>query len=119
MPDSQNSEQIKYQRLAGGYFVYYKLKGSSENYDLSRTKNISRGGILLTVGKPFKKWTNMEFIIRGPFAQGTTIEITGVVLESREIVKDSIYEARIKFSESDMKLLDKLDEFIRQRSDGR
>ena len=119
MQDFGNSEQRKYQRLASAYLVYYKIKGSSENYDLSRTKNISRGGMLLTVDKPFKKWTNMAFIIKGPFAHETTIEMTGVILESREIVKGSIYETRIKFSDPDAKLLDKLDEFIKRRSDSR
>jgi hypothetical protein len=104
--------------LVGGYFVYYKIKGASENYNLTSTKNISRGGMLLTVDKPFKQWTNMAFIIRGPFTHGVDIEMTGVVLESREIVKGSIYETRIRFSDPDAKSLDKLDEFIKRRSEG-
>jgi len=113
----ENSDRRKYQRLVGGFLVYYKIKGPLENYNLTRTKNISRGGMLLTVDKPFEKLTDMEFIIRGPFTHGTDVRMAGVVLESREIVKDFIYEARIEFSESDVKSLDKLDEFIERSSD--
>ncbi|MFA5275568.1 MAG: PilZ domain-containing protein [Candidatus Omnitrophota bacterium] len=113
-----NSERRKYQRLVGGYLVYYKIKGPSEKYNLTRTKNISRGGMLLTVDKPFEKGTDMEFTIRGPFTQGTAIEMTGVVLDSRKIVEDLVYEARIQFSDPDAKSLDKLDEFIKRSSEG-
>ena len=118
MQASENSERRRYQRLTGGYLVYYRIKGPSGNYNLTRTKNISRGGMLLTVDRPFEKMTNMEFLIRGPFTHGVDVAITGVVLECRELVKDFIYEARIEFSESDIKSLDKLDEFIKQSSEG-
>ncbi|MGD0335491.1 MAG: PilZ domain-containing protein [Candidatus Omnitrophota bacterium] len=118
MHDFESSERRKYQRLAEGYFVYYKVKGTSENYNLTRTKNISRGGMLLTVEKPFKEGANMEFIIRGPFTHGVDITMTGVVLECRELAKDFIYEIRIRFSDPDAKSLDKLDEFIKRRSEG-
>lgn len=113
----QGPERRKYKRLVGSYLVYYKIKGSLENYELSRTKNISRGGMLLTLDKPFKEGTIMIFIIKGPFTHETAIEIAGVVLESREIIKGSVYEARIKFLNPDAKSLDGLDQFIKQKSE--
>ncbi|MEI8349880.1 MAG: PilZ domain-containing protein [Candidatus Omnitrophota bacterium] len=112
-------DRREYQRLIGEYFVYYKIKDSSGSYNLTRTKNISKGGMLLSVNEPFEKGKSMALIIKGPFVLGAAIETTGVVIESRKIDRGSIYETRIKFSNINAKFLDKLDEFIKRNSKGR
>jgi hypothetical protein len=114
MLNSQYSEKRKYKRLAGTYHVSYKVHGSSLDFDLTRTLNISRGGMLFTSDRCLGKGVELRFFIKGPFFL-ESLEMAGTVLESREVVKRSIYQVRIQFSETTIKQLDRLDEFIKHR----
>jgi|GEM_PF-2275648 len=101
-------------RLGVTYQVSYRLKDSAQAFDVTRTKDIGRGGMRLTVNKPYPKGTPMVCIIRGPFSiEG--IEVEGEVLEAREVVKGSLYEVRIKFSALSHARLAVLEDFIKRR----
>ena len=114
MTMSDSSEKRRYQRLDGTYFFSYKVEGSKEGYDMSRTKNISRGGILLTVNRIFEKGVKLDLIIRGPFAL-EPLKIKAEVLGYGEI-SSGFYEIRIQFVHPDIASLEKLDDFIQRRS---
>ena len=107
-------EKRRSHRLGATYQISYKVKSSAAPFNVTRTKNISRGGVRLTLNKLYLRGTPLSFIIRGPFAmQG--IEAEGEVLESQEVVKGSLYEVRVRFSPASQARLAALDEFIKRR----
>jgi Tfp pilus assembly protein PilZ len=89
------------------------VKQIPDNYDLTQTKNVSQGGILLTTNRKFEKGTQLAMTIRFPFIT-QRIELTGEVVDSKEVVRDLIYETRIKFLDLDEEFFKKLGNFIQQ-----
>jgi hypothetical protein len=67
-----------------------------DNIDITQTKNIGMGGMLLTTNRSFDSGVNLALEIRLPF-DPHPIMIIGRVVESREIMKDMIYDTRIEF----------------------
>lgn len=101
----------KYPRQKAGYFVSYRVKDKKGVYDISRTKNLSQGGMLITTGKKFEKGIQLEMMMNFPLIR-QRIKITGVVLSSREVVKDSIYETRLRYVGLNESFFKKLGQFI-------
>lgn len=62
--------------------------------DITQTKNVSLGGLLLTTNRQFKKGTSLALEIRWPF-DSSPITLIGVVVESSEITKNLIYDTRL------------------------
>ena len=91
-------ERRKHPRLNVNFIVSYRIKEEMDNYDLSQTRNVSEGGMLLTTNRKFEKGTLLMLNLRLPFIE-EKIELIGRVLESKEIVKDLIYETRLCFVE--------------------
>ena len=89
-------ERRKYPRINGRFIVSYRILEDINNVDISQTKNVCLGGMLLTTNKAFKIGTNLALEIRLPF-DPNPIMIIGKVLESREISKDLIYDTRLLF----------------------
>jgi hypothetical protein len=114
MSDTKGVEKRQHKRLAGAYLVSYKVHGSSLDFDLSRTLNISRGGMLFTSDRCLGKEVQLRFFIKGPFFL-ESLEMAGSVLDSREIIKGSIYQVRVKFDDTTVRQLNALDEFIKRR----
>ena len=108
-------ENRRHKRLGVSYLISYRVKDAGATYNLSRTKNISGGGMLLMTERPFRRGVILELLIRTPFAM-KPIEATGKVLTSNEVVKNVIYETNIQFSEVDRQRLAELDEFIKRRA---
>lgn len=96
MEQYKGSERRKHERANVNFVVSYRVQEPLANYDLSQTKNISQGGLLLTTNKMFESGTHLAMTIRLPFLDDK-IEILGEVVDSREVVKGLIYETRIKF----------------------
>ena len=94
----ENVERRKYPRIKGTFVVSYRILEDVDSADLSQTKNISEGGMLLTTNRKFEKGTLLMLNLRLPFIE-EKIELIGRVLESKEIVKDLIYETRLCFVE--------------------
>ena len=105
-------EKRKHSRMNINFVVSYRIKEKDENFDLSQTKNISQGGMLLTTNKIFDKDTLLSMIMRFPLIPHK-IEVTGVVVDSKEIVRDLIYETRLQFIDLDEDFFTKLGQFIR------
>ncbi|MEI8350624.1 MAG: PilZ domain-containing protein [Candidatus Omnitrophota bacterium] len=106
-------EKRHYQRVNGNFVVSYRVKKIPDNYDLSQTKNIGQGGLLLTTNKQFEPGTQLAMTIRFPFVE-QRIETTGEVVHSKEIVKGLIYETRIKFIDLSENFLTELGTFVNE-----
>jgi len=89
-------ERRKYARITGRFIVSYRILEESDNVDITQTKNLSLGGMLLTTNRKFEVGTNMALEIRLPF-DPNPIMLIAKVLESREITKDLIYDTRLSF----------------------
>lgn len=89
-------ERRRHPRIKGRFIVSYRILEESDNIDISQTKNVGLGGMLLTTNKCFNNGTNLAIEIRLPFDPNPII-IVGKVIDSREITKDLIYDTRLQF----------------------
>ncbi len=89
-------ERRNYARITGRFIVAYRVVEEINNIDISQSKNISLGGMLLTTNRQFKSGTNLSLEIRLPF-DPDPIRIIARVLESKEITKNLIYDTRLMF----------------------
>jgi len=109
--EHSSSEKRKYSRVDVNFVVSYRIKEEYDNSDLTQTKNISQGGILLTTNRKFDKGTRLAMVIRLPFL-ARKIELDGEVVDSKVVVKNLIYETRIKFFNLGETLLRDLGNFV-------
>ncbi|MBU1124611.1 MAG: PilZ domain-containing protein [Candidatus Omnitrophica bacterium] len=86
----------KHPRINGRFIVSYRILEEAENVDISQSKNLSLGGMLLTTNRFFEPGTNLAIEIRLPF-DPNPIMLIGRVLESKEITKNLIYDSRLMF----------------------
>jgi len=109
-------QKRKFARTEANFIISYRILEEPDNYDLSQSKNISQGGMLLTTNRKFEDGTRLEMTISFPFIE-KKMELTGQVVESKEIVKDLIYETRLKFYDLDPQLSKGLRDYINGHSE--
>jgi hypothetical protein len=68
--------------------------------DVSQTRNISEAGAAFTTSRPFAPQTNLMLTIKLPQA-AQPVQVTGTVLESKEISPRLVYFTRVNFAEID------------------
>lgn len=95
-------ERRRYPRINSRFVVSYRVLEEKDAIDISQTKNLSLGGMLLTTNRCFKPGINLALEIRLPF-DPSPIMIIGKVLESHEISKGLIYDTRLYFIAVDEK----------------
>jgi len=95
-------ERRKHQRISARFIVSYRIMEEEDAVDISQTKNVGLGGMLLTTNREFKAGTNLALEIRLPF-DPNPIMLIGRVMDSREIIKDLIYDTRLNFLAIDEK----------------
>jgi c-di-GMP-binding flagellar brake protein YcgR len=95
-------ERRKQPRISARFIVSYRVLEEEDAVDISQTKNMSLGGMLLTTNRAFEGGTKLALEIRLPF-DPNPIMLVGKVLESREIIKDLIYDTRLEFLTVDEK----------------
>jgi len=95
-------ERRKHPRISARFIVSYRVMEEEDAIDISQTKNMSLGGMLLTTNRKFKSGTTLALEIRLPF-DPNPIMVIGKVVESREIIKDLIYDTRLSFLAVDEK----------------
>ncbi|MFH1338626.1 MAG: PilZ domain-containing protein [Candidatus Omnitrophota bacterium] len=95
-------ERRRFPRVKGRFIVSYRILKDVDNADISQTKNLSLGGMLLTTNRLLDPGTKLALEIRLPFDPNPII-LSGEVLESREVTKNLIYDTRIKFTSIDDK----------------
>ena len=110
----QGPERRKHSRANVNFVISYKIKEENADSDLSQSKNVSRGGMMLTTNCPFSKGTHLLMTIRFPFLPHK-IKITGEVVSSKEVVKNVIYETRIKFFGLDEIIAKEINSFVKNR----
>lgn len=89
-------ERRKHPRIIGRFIVSYRILEEEDNIDISQTKNLSLGGMLLTTNRKFDYGTQLALEIRLPFDPNPII-LVAKVLESREITPNLIYDTRLMF----------------------
>lgn len=89
-------ERRKHPRISGRFIVSYRIVEDADKADISQTKNLSLGGMLLTTNKQLDSGTKLALEIRLPF-DPNPIMLIAKVLESREITKNLIYDTRLMF----------------------
>lgn len=89
-------ERRKHPRIDGKFVVSYRVEKESDHPNTSQTRNLGIGGMVLTTNRSFSSGTILTIDIHLPFIT-EKMNIKGKVLESKEIVKDLIYDTRITF----------------------
>ena len=107
-------ERRKFPRLSANFVVSYKIKRIPDYYDLSQTKNVGQGGMLLTTNQKFAPGTQLILTVKFPFVP-QRIEIEATVVDSREVAKNMIYETRLSFIRLNKKFFQELGKFIEER----
>lgn len=107
-------ERRKHPRLDVSFVISYRVKEPPSNYDMSQSKNVSQGGMLITTNRKFEKGVHLAISVRFPFLP-KKIEVWGEVVDSKEIAKNLLYETRIKFVGPQSDAFEKLGEFVKQR----
>lgn len=92
----EGAEKRKHPRAEGRFMVSYRVLPNNDKFDITQTKNLSLGGMLLTTNCQFSPGTNLALEIRLPFSPGA-IKINAKVLESKEVTKGIIYDTRLIF----------------------
>ncbi len=95
-------ERRRHPRINGRFIVSYRIVEEIDSTDITQTKNISLGGMLLTTNRKFDQGTKLALEIRLPF-DPNSIKLIAKILDSREITKNLIYDTRLMFLEVDEK----------------
>ncbi|MBU1726360.1 MAG: PilZ domain-containing protein [Candidatus Omnitrophica bacterium] len=95
-------ERRKHPRIIRRFIVSYRILQEEDNVDISQTKNLSLGGMLLTTNRQFNPGTLLALQIRLPF-DADPILLTAKVVESHQVTKGLIYDTRIQFLTVDEK----------------
>ena len=114
MEKSFTEERRRYPRLSANFTASYKIKNIPENYDFSQTKNVGKGGVLLTTNRKFEAGTQLALMVKFPFVSHR-LEILATVVDSKEIAKGIIYETRLAFSNLDKKFFQELGAFVEEK----
>lgn len=104
-------ERRKAPRIGARFIVSYRVVEEAHNVDVSQTKNLSLGGMLLTTNRYFPPGTNLALEIRLPFDPNPII-IVGRVIQSREVTKDLIYDTHLAFLTIDKKHKDIINQTV-------
>ena len=90
-------EQRKYGRVDCRFLTSFLMSGAGDKVEITQSKNMSLGGILLTTSKPIKKAAIVNLEIRLPGASSPVL-VSGKVIESTRNVNSLFYNTRFEFS---------------------
>ncbi len=110
------SERRAHRRTETNLVVSYRSKCTGSSYDISQSKNLSQGGMLLTTIRAFTGGALLTMTLRLPHMPDA-IEVLGKVVMSKEIVRDLIYDTHVQFARLDERARKQLGSFVFQ-SDG-
>ncbi|MBU2520857.1 MAG: PilZ domain-containing protein [Proteobacteria bacterium] len=104
-------EKRKYVRLGRSIMISYKKAGSSEGYDMTSTKDISKGGTFFFSNVSYPVGTELELIVSFPFRIGK--ERTKVISKVVNVInKDRFYGIGVEYIKMDKTVLSELHLFI-------
>lgn len=96
----KGAERRKYPRVNKTFIVSYRVFQDTDNYDLTQTKNLSVGGMLLTTNRKFSAGTLLAVDIRLPFL-AEPLNLKARVVESKEVAKNLIYDTHLEVIDVD------------------
>ncbi|MBU4258416.1 MAG: PilZ domain-containing protein [Desulfobacterales bacterium] len=104
-------ERRQYVRLGMSVMISYKEAGSSEGYDMTSTKDISKGGTFFFSNVNYPVGTELELLVTFPFRRGK--ERAKVIVKVQNVIKkDKFYGIGVKFIKIDKIVLSELHLFI-------
>ena len=107
----KKNERRKHPRLDKTFIVSYRIFAEADNYDLTQTKNISVGGMLLTTNRLFRPGTVLSIDIRLPFLM-EPLNLKGRVVESREVARQLIYDTHLEVFDLDSDSMEVLNKTV-------
>ena len=105
------SERRAHPRTEASLVVSYRGRGVGGSYDISQSKNLSQGGMLLTTNRAFSGGVLLTMTLRLPH-MSDAIEVVGKVVMSKEIVRDLIYDTHVQFARLDDRAREQLGSFV-------
>jgi hypothetical protein len=97
-PETEIDKRRSYRADVRFMVAYARMQENTlVDRDISQTKNISEGGMAFTTSQPFKPETNLTLNIKLPVTE-QPVQITGTVIESKEVSPHYIYFTRVTFS---------------------
>ena len=107
------SERRAHPRTETNLVVSYRGRGAGSSYDISQSKNLSQGGMLLTTNRAFTGGALLTMTLRLPHMPDA-IEVVGRVVLSKEIVRELIYDTHVQFARLDDRARKQLGDFVVQ-----
>ena len=98
--EKTKQDRRKSPRANTNVVIRYHILEEQDNFDLSQTKNLGQGGILLTTNRYFNPGTHLAMTVFFPFLH-KELEIIGEVVDSRVVVEGLIYETHVRFQDLD------------------
>ena len=95
-------ERRRVPRAQGRFVVTYRILEQEDGTDMTQTKDIGLGGMLLTTNRKFHIGAKLALEIRLPL-DPNPIMLIGSVVESKEVVAGLIYDTRLAFLAIDSK----------------
>ena len=89
-------ERRRTSRAQGRFVVTYRVLEEEDKVDITQTKNIGMGGMLLTTNRQFPIGAKLALEIRLPL-DPNPIMLIGSVIASKEVVRNLIYDTRLAF----------------------
>lgn len=116
-------ERRKTPRTKGKFIVSFKRKDADFSaVDVSQTKDIGGGGMLLSSNKSYEKGAVLSLKVRLPFKE-EPVSFNAKVLGSSEIVKELHYDTRLEFIDMDENqkkcLTDTLNHYLKRKENER
>lgn len=98
-PDNIIFERRRFKRISRNFVVSYApIKTEEFKFDVSQTKNLSEGGLMLITDKKFEKEVVLKIKLRLPEFSDYVI-VRAEVIDSKQLAKGIIYETRARFVE--------------------
>ncbi|MCU0650975.1 MAG: PilZ domain-containing protein [Candidatus Omnitrophica bacterium] len=101
MFDSEKDKR-KNMRADVHFVVAYGRKYNDDlvDRDVSQTRNISEGGMLMTTSRPFEPMTSLSLNVKLPVYHDS-VQVNARVLESRQVHSNLVYFTRLEFTKID------------------
>lgn len=105
-------ERRRHGRVEANLVVSYRRGGSPDDFEMTQSRNVGPGGILLITDKGFTRGERLDMRVRFPFDNGDR-QVLGEVAKCVRIVKDSLYFTRVRFIDLDEESVARLAELVR------
>ncbi len=113
MEEYCGQERRRHPRIDSKIVVSYHREKEDDNYDLTQTKNLSQGGMLLVTNRKFEKGAELGMTILFPFLDGKAY-VLGEVVDSKEVVKNMLCNTRLKFLALEKGVVRRFENFMKE-----